>query len=141
MIVGSNAFFKGMEGFNPKDIDILEFVDNPIGFKNYRQIAFDNKCVFQWRTMPVDEMIKIHLENNTPMEMAKFLVPEFISKMNLTIDKLKKLQPLVDSMDKNHEYLKVIYDAYVDNNAFYLSEEQLNNAYKVYLKYRNGNDN
>ena len=47
MIVGSTAFFKNMKGFNPKDTDVLELVDNPTSFKNQRQFKFKNKCVFQ----------------------------------------------------------------------------------------------
>jgi hypothetical protein len=46
------------------------------------------------------------------------------------------LQPLVDKMDEKHMYLKTIYDFYITNNEFTLSEQQLNEAYKIYLKYR-----
>lgn len=58
MIVGSRAFFEGLEGFTPKDIDILELVDNPTGFKDVRQFKFRDKCVFQWRRMPIEEFIE-----------------------------------------------------------------------------------
>ena len=54
MLVGSNVFFKDIEGFTSKDIDILEFVDNPTDFKNVRQFKFPDKCVFQWRKMPIE---------------------------------------------------------------------------------------
>lgn len=49
MLVGSNVFFKDIEGFTSKDTDILEFVDNSADFKNVRQFKFPDKCVFQWR--------------------------------------------------------------------------------------------
>lgn len=136
MLVGSNVFFKGINEFKSKDIDILELVDNPIGFKNQRQFRFKDKCVFQWRRMPVNELISITLSNNVPMEVGKFLVPEFIEVMNITLDDLKKLQPLVDNLDDHHKYEKVIYDSYIANNDFILTDEQLNEAYKMYLKYR-----
>lgn len=136
MLVGSNVFFKGINEFKSKDIDILELVDNPIGFKNQRQFRFKDKCVFQWRRMPVNELISITLSNNVPMEVGKFLVPEFIEVMNITLDDLKKLEPLFNKLDDKHKYEKIIYDSYMSNRNFVLTEDQLNEAYKEYLKYR-----
>lgn len=136
MLVGSNVFFKDIEGFNSKDTDILELVDNPTDFKYLRQFRFKDKCVFQWRNMPVDEFIDAELLMNVPMSVCKFLCPEFIKLKGLTIEQLKRLQPLVDKMDEKHMYLKTIYDFYIANNDFTLTDEQLNEAYKMYLKYR-----
>jgi hypothetical protein len=136
MLVGSNVFFKNIEGFNSKDTDILELVDNPTDFKYLRQFRFIDKCVFQWRNMPVDEFIDAELLMNVPMSVCKFLCPEFIKLKGLTIEQLKRLQPLVDKMDEKHMYLKTIYDFYIANNDFTLTEQQLNDAYKMYLKYR-----
>lgn len=136
MLVGSNVFFKNIEGFTSKDIDILELVDNPTGFKNVRQFKFSDKCVFQWRKMPINELIDITLSRNFPMEIGKFLVPEFIYEFNLTINDLKRLYPLVIKLDDLHKYEEVIYDSYIENNGFYLTENQLQKAYKIYLKYR-----
>lgn len=136
MLVGSNVFFKDIEGFTSKDTDILEFVDNPTDFKNVRQFKFPDKCVFQWRKMPIDEFIAMTLSRNFPMEIGKFLVPEFIELFNLSISDLKKLQPLVDMLDDKHKYEEVIYNSYVENNNFYLTGKQLKNAYDVYKKYR-----
>lgn len=136
MLVGSNVFFKDIKGFNSKDIDILELVDNPTGFKYQRQFRFKDKCVFQWKRMSPEKFIEVTLQNNTPMEMGKFLVPEFNKEIGFTINHLKKLQPLVDNLDDHHKYEKVIYDSYIANNDFTLTEDQLNEAYKMYLKYR-----
>ena len=91
MLVGSNVFFKDIEGFTSKDTDILEFVDNPTDFKNVRQFKFPDKCVFQWRKMSIDKLIDITLSRNFPMEIGKFLVPEFIKEFKLSIDDLKRL--------------------------------------------------
>ena len=136
MLVGSNVFFKDIKGFNSKDIDILELVDNPTGFKYQRQFRFKDKCVFQWKRMSPEKFIEVTLQNNTPMEMGKFLVPEFNKEIGFTINHLKKLQPLVDNLDDHHKYEKVIYDSYIANNDFTLTEDQLNEAYKMYLKYK-----
>lgn len=136
MLVGSNVFFKDIEGFNSKDIDILELVDNPTDFKYLRQFRFKDKCVFQWRNMPVDEFIDAELLMNVPMSVCKFLCPEFIKLKGVTIEYLKRLQPLVDNMDEKHMYLKTIYDFYIANNELQLTDKQLKEAYNIYLKYR-----
>ena len=136
MIVGSRAFFEGLEGFTPKDKDILELVDNPTGFKDVRQFKFKDKCVFQWRRMPIEEFIEVTLKRGFPMEIGKFLVPEFALTLGLTIDLLKKLQPMVDNLDEAHKYEKIIYESYLSNGSFDLSEEQRKKSYVEYLKYR-----
>ena len=136
MLVGSNVFFKDIEGFTSKDIDILEFVDNPTDFKNVRQFKFPHKCVFQWRKMPVNELIDITLFRDFPMEIGKFLVPEFIKEFKLSIDDLKRLKPIISKLDDKHKYEEVIYNAYLENNDFVLTDEQKQEAYSVYNKYR-----
>lgn len=136
MLVGSNAFFKDIEGFTSKDTDILEFVDNPTDFKNVRQFKFPDKCVFQWRKMSINELIDITLSRNFPMEIGKFLVPEFIKEFKLSIDDLKRLESIIAKLDDKHKYEEVIYNSYIKNNDFTLTEDQLNEAYKIYLKYR-----
>lgn len=136
MLVGSNVFFKDIEGFNSKDIDILELVDNPTDFKYLRQFRFKDKCIFQWKRMTPEKFIEVTLQNNTPMEIGKFLVPDFIKEIGITIDHLKQLSVLIEHLDDNHKYEKVIYDSYIANNDFILTDEQLNEAYNTYLKYR-----
>lgn len=136
MLVGSNVFFKDIEGFTSKDTDILEFVDNPTDFKNVRQFKFPDKCVFQWRKMSIDELIDMTLSRDFPMEIGKFLVPEFIKEFELSIDDLKRLEPIISKLDDKHKYEEVIYNSYIENNAFYLTDKQLKNAYEIYLKYR-----
>ena len=139
MLVGSNVFFKDIEGFTSKDIDILEFVDNPTDFKNVRQFKFPDKCVFQWRKMPINELIDITLSRNFPMEIGKFLVPEFIEEFKLSIDDLKRLKPIITKLDDKHKYEEVIYNAYIENNDFILTDKQRQNAFETYTMYRNIN--
>ena len=132
MLVGSNVFFKDIEGFTSKDTDILEFVDNPTDFKNVRQFKFPNKCVFQWRKMPIDELIDVTLFRNFPMEIGKFLVPEFIKEFKLSIDDLKRLKPIIPKLDDKHKYEEVIFHAYLKNNDFILTDEQRKEAFRIY---------
>ena len=69
MIVGSTAFFKDIEGFNSKDIDIVELIDKTNGFNISRQFTFKCKCVFQWKRLSPDNFVNVILERKTPMEI------------------------------------------------------------------------
>lgn len=66
------------------------------------------------------------------MQLGKFLIPTFIEAIGFTIEDLKKLQPLADNLDDKHKYEKVIYDSYIQNNDFTLTDEQLQKAYLEY---------
>ncbi len=136
MLIGSRYFFDKMEGFSSKDIDILELVDNPLTFKISYQLSGKGKCIFKWKRMTPKEFISISLKRNCPMELGKFLVSEFCKEIGFTINDLKQLQILRDALDDKHKYEAVIFDAYIENNDFYLTEEQLQKAYNEYKKYR-----
>ena len=136
MIIGSTYFFKDIEGFIPKDIDILELVDNPIDFRYSYQLTGKGKCIFKWKRMSPSEFIDISLRRNCPMELGKFLVKEFVDDIGFTMDDLKSLKPLRDSLDDKHKYEAIIFDAYLKNLEFKLEKEQLLNSYEEYKKYR-----
>ena len=66
------------------------------------------------------------------MAAGKFLSPELAEYMNITIDDLKLFQSAFDNIDERHSYEKVIYESYIKNNAFVFTDEQRNEAYKLY---------
>lgn len=71
------------------------------------------------------------------MRVGKFLVPEFCEYIGFTIDDLKLFEDLFDKLDDKHKYEKCIYDSYMKNKCFNLTEEQKNECYEIYKKYRN----
>ena len=91
--------------------------------------------------MHAKRFIDTTLRRNIPMEIGKFLVPEFNKEIGFTIEHLKQLEPLVNKLNDDHKYEKIIYDAYLSNNDFYLTDEQLQDAYNEYLKYRSNEHN
>lgn len=137
-ITGSQAFFSSFGDFKPKDIDVLIVDDNPNGYKMMRQTHLNKgKCVFEWKDMSADEFINYTLEHyDTPMQIGKFLVPEFAGYLELTLEQLKRLQPLIDKLDDAHKYEEIIYNAYLTNGSFTLTEAQLNDAYESYKSTR-----
>lgn len=136
MIVGSKAFFSKYKDFNPKDTDYLSLVDSGDIFSNFMQAHCNGFCCFEYVRKPKDEMINDALESKLGMNIGKFLVPEFIKELGITIEDLKRLEPLLEHLDEKHEYERIIYLSYIENNDFYLTETQLDQAYKIYKLYR-----
>lgn len=137
ILVGSTYFFKSIAGFKSKDIDYVVLVSNPIDFKYVRQTSFPDKyCLFEWKKMNVEEFIKYTLETKLPMTAGKFLIPEFNNQIGFTIEHLKRLQPIFEKIDKKHTYEKIIFDAYIENNDFILTDDQRMSAYEEYKKSR-----
>ena len=136
--IGSQYFFGCYDDFNPSDIDEVEFEENPELYKNYMQFRKkdSSRCLFKWRKMSADEFVDYTLNTRLPMEIGKFLVPEVNQYLGFTIEHLKKLSPIAEKLDDRHKYEKVIFDSYLKNNEFLLSEEQRQLAYQEYKKER-----
>ena len=136
--VGSSYFFNKYPDFIPKDIDEVEFEENPKLYKNVMQFRKrdKSKCLFKWRKMTPNEFIEYTLHSKLPMELGKFLVPEVVDYLGFTLDHLKQLAPVVEKLDKKHSYEKVIFDSYIENNGFYLTQEQRDKAYQIYIQER-----
>lgn len=133
-VIGSRAFFTGMDGYYPKDIDELNIMDR-FPFKgNVFNANINGKDVFFFRNMDKEGFIKDTLECGVPMRIGKFLVPEFATYLEVTINDLKRLSDIIEKIDEKHLYEKIIYDAYLKNGEFKLTEEQRAAAYKEYLK-------
>lgn len=134
--VGSTAFFSQYSDFVPGDVDEVEFEDKPKLYRNVIQFRKTDKtrCLFKWRKMSADEFVEYVLHSKLPMEIGKFLVPDVAGYLGFTMDHLRKLKPIMDNLDERHTYEKVIYDSYLLNGGFFLTQEQRNDAYKEYKK-------
>lgn len=135
---GSSVFFDKFNDYKIKDLDWLVFVDHvPGNWKTVRvKIGEDDLIMFK-HDMSKQEHIDTILETKVPMKIGKFLIPEFNKIIGFSVEDLKKLDNIVNNLDDSHKYQKIIYDSYIENNDFYLTEEQLNKAYIEYKKYRN----
>lgn len=137
--VGSRAFFSDYADFESPDSDEVEFEENPKLYRFFMQFRKKDgsKCLFKWRRMSADDFVEYSLnKSNLPMEIGKFLVPEIADYLGFTIEHLRKLSPVVDRLDEKHRYEKVIYDAYLENGAFYLTDAQRRKAYYEYARNR-----
>ena len=132
--VGSTYFF----GDQGTDIDEVEFEDEPRLYRNVLQFRAKDKsrCLYKWRRMSADEFVDYTLNTQLPMEIGKFLVPEVCEYLGITIEHLRRLRPVAERLDPRHQYEKIIYDAYIENGAFYLTDEQRRAAFEEYKRTR-----
>lgn len=135
--MGSEIFFSQYQDFKSKDTDWLCLVRNYFGGdKAMRvQIKHDDIVLYHEGYNKAD-FIKEALTSKVPMKIGKFLIPEFSEYFNVTLKDLKLLKPLVDSLDSKHAYQKIIYDAYISNGSFTLTDEQRQAAYDSYKSAR-----
>jgi hypothetical protein len=135
--VGSKAFFSSFDDFKPKDGDVMIIMDNPPRGKTYQVIRMRNTDYFIYKKMSKNDFIHFCITmKQQPMRAGMFLVPEFVEAMGVTIDDLVLLQNVFYHIDDKHSYEKLIYDYYIKNNGFYLTEEQLKAAYDEYKSKR-----
>lgn len=132
-VVGSSNFFKELDDYVLTDVDELHIIDCPVFGEKTLIIHKDNRDIFL-----MYNSVKNDLINNIydPLQVGKFLVPEFAKYIDLTIEDLKKLEQWFDKLDNKHSYEKLIYEYYIKNNDFFLSEEQLKKVYIKYKEYR-----
>ena len=133
--IGSRAFFENLKGFISNDYDELCIMDRfPFKDTNSLRANLQGKDVIFYKNLSKEEYINDAIKS--PIKIGKFLVPDFARYINLTIDDLKLLKESLDKLKDKHKYEKIIFDAYIENNDFILTEQQLNKAFEVYKKYK-----
>lgn len=135
-LTGSIVFFKDMPNYNPHDIDRVCILDYPIFGDHVVEMRKDGVDTFFVYNGGKDYLIDQCIKANVPMSICKFLNSDFANYLDMNIDDLKKLKNLSEKMDNKHLYLKMIYDFYIDNNGFYLTDKQRELAYQEYLSKR-----
>ena len=132
---GSLAFFEGMDGFNPSDIDHVAF--EKVGTELcHRRIG--NQSDFIWdEGLSKEDIIKFITEKmKHNAALCVVLVPEVAEKLGVTIDDLKNLKDEFAKIDAKHQYLDVIREAYIANDSFTLTDTQRLAAFEEYKRER-----
>lgn len=136
ILMGSQYFFSCYDDFESKDIDEVQIIETN-EFEQVRQITGRGKCLFQMKKHDTkEEYIEWALKSNIGMVIGKFLVPEFCAEIGFTIEDLPRLEPLLSKLDDKHKYEEIIYNSYLQNGSFTLTEEQRDGAYKSYKESR-----
>lgn len=132
MLIGSKYFFSCYEDFEPHDTDELEIIETD-EFKQVRQLTGQGKCLFQMKKhSSKNDYIEWAIQSPLGMVVGKFLVPEFCDQIGFTIEDLPRLRVLIDKLDDRHKYEEIIYNSYIENGSFTLTDEQRDKAYKSY---------
>ena len=135
-LMGSTYFFSCYPDFNSKDIDEIEIIETN-EFQHVRQITGRGKCLFQLKRCPsLEGYLDWALQSQIGMVVGKFLIPEFNEAIGFTIEDLPRVKPLIDKLDDKHKYEEIIYNSYIENGTFSLTNEQREKAYKSYKKSR-----
>lgn len=138
--MGSKYFFDKMDEYVSKDNDILVIMDdwkltktNVLNLKDKKK-GLD---VFFYKNMSKDEFIEDTLESNVPMRCGKFLIKEFCDYIGFNIEDLEKLDSVFENMDQKHIYEVYIYNCFLDNGKFELTDQQRKEAYEIYKDCKN----
>ena len=83
-----------------------------------------------------DKLIDFALNNESAMQVSKFLVSEVINYLVMSFNDIKRLAPAFDKLDNKHKYEKIIFDAYLENGKMELTNEQGLKAFECYKKAR-----
>lgn len=136
ILVGSRAFFDGMEGFNSKDADWLVLTDEAEGFEWRMEQSLRGECTFVYKTQTAQEMVQRTLDSGDALLVGKFLVPEVAEAIGASVEDILPLEALLPSLDDKHRYVATIFEAVKKNGTFNLTPEQLAEAYVVYKEAR-----
>lgn len=133
IMIGSAIFFQNYKDFIPSDTDWLCLVSNSKSKYIALRTKIKNDDIMLYdENFTKDDFIREALETGLSLKVGKFLVPEFVEMFDVTIDDLSILSPLINKMDDLHQYEKIIYDAYMKNEDFILTDEQRLEAYESY---------
>lgn len=135
-LVGSKYFFNKFNDYNSKDTDWVIIEDNPQYYTNTMTMRGRGEDLMFFKNRSKQEFINMTLSSNLPMVVGKFLIPEFNEYIGFTIDDLILFDHQFNKIDDKHLYEKYIYECYLVNKKFTLTESQLEEAYKIYKKYR-----
>ena len=135
ILMGSTYFFKSYNDFKSHDIDKIDIIDTD-KFSEKQVIRGQGKDYIILKNKPKQQLIADALKSELALVVGKFLIPEFNNRIGFTIEDLPQLQPLIDRLDEKHLYEKIIYEAYLANGNFVLTQEQRDAAYESYKETR-----
>ena len=137
-LLGSRYFFTGIEGFKPHDYDFCKIVDKiKLEGKKYIRTHIDGVCIFNIQKMDFEEFIKIARIPDNRFMVCSLFNPEICKELGFDFFKIyKDLLPLLKRLPNKYSYYIIICNSYLKNGKMKLTNEQRQQAYLQYLKYR-----
>lgn len=134
--VGSKAFFSQYEDFEPRDNDFVEIHDD--ADLDFWVTNEDGEHIFHFKRMGKIEFIDFECNRarKFPLVVSKFIVPELIEHFGINLEDLFICISLFNNIDRRHQYVKFIFECYLKNSDFILTDEQRDEAYCLYKEAR-----
>lgn len=133
-LVGSAAFFKGMEGYNGTENFVQVIDEKKEGCSNWWSKRGDD--TFEWVRHTKEELIKKLASTGVEKRAASLLSPELAKEFGVSAEDIKSLEHLWKKCEGKNAYYKVIADAYIENGSLTLTDEQKAKAFEAYKEAR-----
>ena len=134
--VGSKAFFSQYEDFEPRDNDFVEIHDEAdVDFWVTKE---NDEHIFHFRRMNKIDFIEFECNraHKFSLVVSKFIVPELVEHFGINLEDLFICMSLFNNIDRRHQYVKFIFECYLKNGDFTLTDEQRDEAYNMYKSVR-----
>lgn len=135
-LVGSRAFFSGIDGFRSKDTDVLILEDNPTDYQWRKESNMRGVCTFRYKKESPAVMVDRTITAGDALLIGKFLIKDVADAIGATVQDILPLEVLVSKLDEKHKYEDLIFNAIKENNSFILTQKQIANAYTNYCESR-----
>lgn len=139
--MGSGVFFDKYPDYIVHDRDELHLIDPddfPLEGVSWRlhniHTVEGDRDIILYKNISKEEMIDDC--RKAPIKLGKLLIPEYVEYIGLTINELKELEDAFNRLDSKHRYEKIIWESYIENGDFYLTDEQRLHAYEEYKSER-----
>lgn len=132
IVVGSAAFFGGMEGFIPRTTDQITLVDEvPNGWWHHTGTS-EGVRSFDWQRHTLEELVAKLRQDGDGKRAMTLLVPEFATAFGLDMEGLESIRTMMEGLTGRYAWGRTIYEAYLSNGEMTLTEEQRAEAYAQY---------
>ena len=132
-----------MPGYSLHDLDYV-IISDEMFLDCHHVYQIDNgvaKDMFYWKKhSPEWHISRLSQHDSFALDIAHVLVPAVAKELCITVSMLSQLTSvamrLSTEFDGKYDYYRIILNAYLENDEFFLTDEQRLAAYKAYKKYR-----
>lgn len=132
ILIGSRAFFGNYNDFENKINRYIELIENPTFKGDKEEITLRGVYTVRLKKEAVKNIINKAVKDGNIILVSAFLIPEVTNAIGAKVKDILPLEPLLENLDQEHQYVANIFKAVKANNSFTLSEEQRKEAYVVY---------
>lgn len=134
ILVGSRAFFGKYRDFKFSNFDFVELDES----ENVEQFELVRRgiSIFRVKLESVENMVKRAIVSGGTLQAGKFLVKEVAESIGATVEDILPLEPVFAAAEGKYTYLYNIFAALKDNGSFKITDEQREEAYRVYKEAR-----